>query len=120
MNFNSLIPYSYCFFQFGLLLYAISPAVQHVSWMSGLVHLLFFATFVTGTVLTFRTLRRDKFQAMQILMGTSRERIYDIMISIVGLLICNTHGAHGMSILWGFILFSGIWGFFYPNPMNRR
>lgn len=120
MNLRSLAPYAYCLFQFGLLLYAISPVVYAIGWLYIVLTLLFLTCFAIGTTILFMTYKRDKFEAFRLFMGTPKDRIYDAMISVAGLILCNVMGAYSSSLLWGFILLSAIWGFFFPNPMNRR
>ena len=115
-----LAPYSLQLGQFGLLLYFISPAVRHIGWLYLLLSVAFMVSLILSVASTYAIFKKDKFQMLNIFIGNQRDRLYEGMIGIAGLIIGFAFKDFAVLLVAGLTLFNGISGFFFKNPMNRR
>jgi hypothetical protein len=102
--------------RFGLLLFAISPVTYPIDWLfytiSGVVifsFLVFIICMIIGSI-------RNKYNFSKILMGHPKDNIYDVMISIAGVIINYAIPDANMIYLWVFLLICSILELIFPNP----
>ena len=115
-----LAPYAMNLAQFGLLLYLISPALRHIGWLYTVTSIVFMGSLFLSMAAVYTLFKRDKFQAMMLFVGQPKDRLYDAMTGIAGLLIGFAFHDFAVVIVAALTTFNGISGFFFPNPMNRR
>ena len=106
MQINQLSAYAPLLSRLGMMLFAITPVTYGTPWLAILVSASMLLSFAASFVLAYRLYRQDKAAGLRAVTGHPRDRYYDIMIGIMGLIVYSLTGLTGMIIVWLLLLIS--------------
>ena len=108
MNTSSLTSFAPLLSRFALLLFAITPVTYGTPWLAILVSAVMILSFAASFFIVYRLSKRDKTAGLRAMTGQLRDRYYDLMIAVVGLMVYSLTGLTGMIIVWLLLLISSL------------
>jgi len=99
----------------GLLLWAISPVTENNDWLfytCAVLSILSFLVFITGLIIVYK---KDRKKFPTYLLGTPRDNLFYLFISIAGIIICYSLGIFDHAYFWWFLLIASILQLLFPN-----
>lgn len=94
--------------RFALLLFVIWPVTFGIRWVALMVGIVMSLCFILSFVSTFNMCRINKAEGLRNFVGNTRDRVYDCMIALAGLIVYLVLGLGVLSLVWALVLFTSL------------
>jgi hypothetical protein len=104
----------------GLLIGAILPITENKDWLfypCVILITLSFLIFIAGSIIICN---KDHKKVLTTIWGNSRDTLFDVFISIAGIIICYSTGFLNQVYFWWFVLIASIFMILFPNKKQEE
>lgn len=94
--------------RFALILFVIWPITFAIRWVAITVGIIMALSFILSFISTYSMCRVNKAEGLRNFVGVPRDRAYDCMISIAGLIVYLVLGLGILSLVWALVIFTSL------------
>lgn len=113
-------PLIFCLPRLALLLYAILPVTENKDWVfytCAIFILISFLIFFVSVVIAYR---KDRKNIKTYICGTPHDNLFDMFISLAGIIVCYSIDIPNRAIFWLFLLIMAIFQILYPTKRFEK
>jgi hypothetical protein len=99
----------------GFLLWAISPIIENIDWLFYTCVILGILSVLAFAISLITVYKKNRKNFPTYFLGTPRDNLFDLFISIAGIIICYSLGIFDHAYLWLFLLTASILQLLFPS-----